>query len=870
LEGGYAWGVARQLFAPTLDGDSATLMTGGVVRLAAAPLAQRAYRGDEDAFAILHGLYWLTADLAQRHPLLIAIDDLHWADQPSQRFAAHLARRLDGLAVLLMATVREPRSGTAQEKALTATLVAGDGVTVLRPAPLGAGACAQLLADALGTAASPAFNDACRDVTGGNPLLLNALLAGLGAEGIKGTDADVPVLRMLTPRTVSLSVLLQLGRMAPAALAAARGIAVLGTAATTARAGRLVGLDEDACADAVGGLMAEHFVEGDTALHFVHPLVRSVVYEDIAPPVRQRWHCRAARMLDDDGAAQEEVTVQLLASSPASDPWVVRKLRSAAEDARARGASDVAVLCLQRALAEPAPSDVRPDLLVELGTAMLVTAPAEACTHLRDALAGTSGAQRIQVILALSEALALCGRFSDAVRVLQASMADRRDDADLTGDALQAALLNIARWDLDTRPLTGPLVERLRSRAEGGEQLDPQLHANLAIELAAAGVDRETAVRHARAAVQALPELMSVTATALPEAVSVLLFADLADEAEQRSQAWLQLAQRRGWPLASAVAATSAALTRMCCGDLSQALAYCQQATSGPGWIPVISTGFMIRALLDRGDSKSARLLLVEHGLAADLGTSWPYNVVRHARGCLHAAEGNHAAASADLLTAGEQAERWGISNPAMMSWRSDAAVSLRALGDEHEARRLCAEELMLAHRWGANRAIGIALRAAALVGDPDQRVERLAEAVDRLRDSPGRLDAARALIDLGAACHRAGAVSQAREHLRQGLDLAHALGGLRLADRARRELVVAGGRPRRDAILGRDALTPSELRVAQLAAGGQTNREIAQALFVTRRTVENHLTSSYVKLGIRSRAQLHRALGEARALAVG
>jgi DNA-binding CsgD family transcriptional regulator len=96
---------------------------------------------------------------------------------------------------------------------------------------------------------------------------------------------------------------------------------------------------------------------------------------------------------------------------------------------------------------------------------------------------------------------------------------------------------------------------------------------------------------------------------------------------------------------------------------------------------------------------------------------------------------------------------------------------------------------------------------------------------------------------------------------LREGLDLAHAMGGLALRDRARRELVIAGGRPRRDAAHGRDALTPGELRVAQMAAAGLTNRQIAQRLFVTQRTVENHLTSSYAKLQISSRGALSAAL---------
>ena len=225
-------------------------------------------------FAVLHGLYWLTADIAQQAPLLLAVDDLHWADQPSQRFVAHLAHRLEGLAVLLVLTVREPRSGTAQQKSLIAGLAAEASVIALRPAALGRRPARNWCAGRWASTRRPAFQDACRELTGGNPLLLRGLLASLAAEGAKGTDAEVPHLRRLTPGSVSRSVLLQLGRMPAAALAAARAIAVLGTAATAERAARLAGLDGDASAEAIGALMAERFIEGERALRFVHPLVR--------------------------------------------------------------------------------------------------------------------------------------------------------------------------------------------------------------------------------------------------------------------------------------------------------------------------------------------------------------------------------------------------------------------------------------------------------------------------------------------------------------------------------------------------------------------------------------------------------------------
>lgn len=868
FEGGYAWGVARQLFEPELRAEGAQRLAGDAVALAAPALTHSSYQGEEDPFSVLHGLYWLTVDIAQRAPLLVAVDDLHWADQPSQRFVAHLARRLDGLPVLLVVTVREPRAGTAQEKALISGLAAEANVTTLRPAALSDTACAELIRGALGGDPSPAFLAACREITGGNPLLLSALLAGLAAEGVKGTEADVPHLRRLTPGTVSRSVLLQLGRMPSVTLEAARAVAVLGTAASTARAGRLAGLDGDACAEAVGTLMTEGLIEGEHALRFVHPLVRSVIYHDLAPPLRQRWHQRAARMLDADGASAEEVTVHLLAAGQVGDPWVVAKLRRAAADAYRRGAPDVAALCLQRALAEPPPAAARADVLLELGRVQALHAPAAAVGHLEEALAATPDwPRRGEIALALGGALALCGRFADAVDVLQAAIGDHGDDRSALVTSLEATLLNTARWDLGKRPVTRPLLDQLRARAERGEKLDPQVHANLAIELLAAGIDRDRAVRHAREAVLATPQLMSVTPTALPEAVSVLVCAGLGDEAAADAQAWLRLAQQRGWPLASAVAACVAALAAQYGGDVSQALAYGQQAVAsgGDSWISSIATAFMIPALIDRGAIEQARAMLADRQLAGDLGPTWPYNVIRHARGCLHAAAGDYTSAVRDLLETGEIAQRFGIWNPALLPWRSGAALSLSALGDREQAVRLCAAEVELAKRWGVGRAIGIALRAAGVVEGTGRGIELLTEAVTVLRPSAAPLELARALTDLGSAHRRGGSRAMARDLLSEGLDLAHALGGLALADRARQELVAAGVRPRRDALRGRDALTPSELRVAQLAAAGQTNRQIAQALFVTQRTVENHLTSSYGKLGISSRSGLSAAFADSR-----
>jgi DNA-binding CsgD family transcriptional regulator len=182
---------------------------------------------------------------------------------------------------------------------------------------------------------------------------------------------------------------------------------------------------------------------------------------------------------------------------------------------------------------------------------------------------------------------------------------------------------------------------------------------------------------------------------------------------------------------------------------------------------------------------------------------------------------------------------------------------------DPDEARAGAQRMLREAHGWGTERAIGMALRAAGLVEGGASGLNLLEQATAVLERSPARLEHAHALVDLGVALRQAGRNVPAREPLRRALDLANACGAPPLADRARRELRAAGGRPRRSRISGAEALTASERRVAAMAADGLSNPEIAQALFVTKKTVETHLGKAYRKLGINSRTQLAAALRE-------
>jgi DNA-binding CsgD family transcriptional regulator len=236
-------------------------------------------------------------------------------------------------------------------------------------------------------------------------------------------------------------------------------------------------------------------------------------------------------------------------------------------------------------------------------------------------------------------------------------------------------------------------------------------------------------------------------------------------------------------------------------------------------------------------------------------------NFVLLSRGMLRLSQRRAGEAVADLEELLWRERVWRAENPAMMPIRSGLAVALLATGERERARRLASDELELARRFGARRAIGIALRALGLTEGGRRGIELLEEGTRILAASGAVLEHTRALLDLGAALRRSGAPRAAQQPLRLALDGAAACGATALVGRAQSELAAAGARPRRHRLHGVDALTAMERRVATMAADGMTNREIAQALFVTGRTVETHLTHAFQKLGVPSRRELARAL---------
>jgi hypothetical protein len=235
----------------------------------------------------------------------------------------------------------------------------------------------------------------------------------------------------------------------------------------------------------------------------------------------------------------------------------------------------------------------------------------------------------------------------------------------------------------------------------------------------------------------------------------------------------------------------------------------------------------LLQVMIERGQLEDAERTLNDSGFATHESASLLFSQLIGARGWLRAVQGRTRPALDELLALGNGYQGT-VVNPAIYPWRSQSAVMLAAVGELDRAPHLAGEELKLARAFGAPRALGVALQAAALVGAGDS-VVLLREAVAVLQNSPARLEHARALVELGAALRRAGQRSEARRLLERGMDGAQACGANVLARRAREELRAAGARPRRVALTGVDALTGAERRVADLAAKGLTNRQIAQ-----------------------------------------
>jgi DNA-binding CsgD family transcriptional regulator len=875
LERDFAYGLVRQLFEAPLVGapppERAELLAGAAghaARLFGVPGAPDDTAGAllDPSFAILHGLYWLCANFGRRSPLLLCVDDVHWADQASLRFLYYLGRRLEELPIAVVAATRPARS--ADGAPMLAAIAADPSAEVLELAPLSQQAVAELMRLAFGTEVEPAFAAACHQVTGGVPFLVRELIRAIAEAGIEPTAAASSRVTGLAPRAVSHSVVQRLSRLSASARELARAAAVLGEADLRLAAG-LAGVDSGTAATAADELAAAGILEEGRPLRFVHPIVRAAVEADLPPGERAGLHAAAAGCLANEGASPHRVAAHLLAADPAGDDRVADALLSAARAAIANGAPDSAVAYLRRALAEPPSGRLRPDVLLELGFAESYAGDPQAAAHLQAArdIAPATTAQ-VSIALALGRMLQLGGRNREALAVFDATRArlgatDRRAALMLEGAALGAA-----QFDAETANDAAQRIARLRRVAEEEPDVPPSVFGTLAVAAGNANEPADVVARLALRALDGAPKPLPEAVDRPPffyHACNALAFAERYQEALSRFGEALADARRLGSLPHVLALSCYRALHHLRTGNLADAEADARVALETgprlPGLHAATALAALLETLAERGEFEAAEAADQRYRLAEQFPTTMQAGWLIAGRGRLRLAERRPAAALDDLLAAGDLLARLRITTPSIAPWRSDAALAHLALGAPAEARALAAEEVTLARAFKGPRTLGVALRAAGLTDGGTRGIELLRQAVRVLEGSGARLEHARAMADLGAALRRAGHRAESREVLRPALDLAHRCGAIALTERARTELLAVGGRPRRLVLSGLDSLTPGERRVAQLAADGLSNREIAQNLFITARTVEGHLTHAYQKLTITSREQLPAAL---------
>ena len=879
LEQEFAYGLIRQLFEPAVtrapEHDRRELLSGlagltAPVFAADTLLAATPTAGEEAGFATLHGLYWLAVNLAERKPLALVVDDLHWGDGPSLRWLTYLLRRIDSLAVLVLVSVRSDEPGV--QAPLLTDVLSDPAAIVLRPAPLSLAGVTELVRDALGPKAADEFCAACHQASGGNPFLLRELLGALAADGVQPTAEEVARVRRIGPQPVARVVQSRLARLPNEATYLAQAVAVLGDGADLAHAAALAHLNREQAAQLFTVLGRAQLLRSELPCGFVHPVVRAAIYDDLPLSDRERAHAQAAQLLAEHGAAAEQVCAHLLLAPPAGQAFVVAELRQTAQQALAQGAADSAAAYLRRALQEPPAPTERAEVLYELGSAERLLHAPTATHHLGEALALTGDRQRrAQVALALGQTMFFSGQGRQAVDVLDKAIADLGDDDLDLRHRLEAALLNVAVEDPTLFPLAGERLQGLRRQPPDPGAGGRALLAILAYQQARTGTARADAIALAERAVAGGLSIADEGATTFGFAANVLAHADQFDTATATCEQALADARVRASLFTFALASLLRGHTAYLRGSLAEAEADARQAleaalTHGLAIGPPYATAKLAEALMARGDLHGAASTLDLLGLGAEVPDTGHLHWFLHSRARLRILQGQVSDGLADLLELGRRFQALGGHNPAIIPWRSEAALALLQLGDHEEARRLAAEEVELARCWGAPRALGKALQAAGLVEGGATGLELLGEATTVLSDSPALLERARALIDFGAALRRANRRAEARTPLREGLDLAHRCGAAPLEQQAHDELLAAGARPRRLAVSGVDSLTPSEQRIAAMAARAMTNRDIAQALFVTPKTVEMHLNNVFRKLGITSRTQLPQALAAARA----
>ncbi|MEV4149588.1 AAA family ATPase [Amycolatopsis sp. NPDC049691] len=834
LESHLPGGVARQL-ADALDPG-----------LAQVP-AECGPAGESEA---LDRFFRIVRDATERGPLFLGIDNVHLADAWSMRCLAYIRHRVLDLPVLIILT---SLIGHPPHHEVALLEMAGCTPATITLNGLGDAGAAEILGLAPGELAT-----ACREATGGNPYLLQALRPRL----LPGAD----------PHELGSSLIGQVlhTRMAefPHAPAILHAAAILGEDAGFDLLAQLAGVDEFEALQAIDTMVRLHVLNNSNSPTLTYPFVRNSVLKDMPKTTRAVNHARAAKLLSEAGAPPERVAAHLLDATSIRIPWGVDVLRLSARNAVFSGRSELGARYLRRALEERLTSGRRVAVLLQLAHAEFQADPPAAAQRVREAV-DTIGNRDTAAFIASAMLLSLCGGQDARLAISAAGQIAARLDAG-GPDAVWPLLCMTYLAEAGSRlgpppefrdfeeqwaPLTDPAAQRSRS-------------ALLALDAVRSGESAQDAVAHFADALTGDDGELFEQHYFFTLATSVL-----ADEPAHVDRLCRVLdVEREPWDVHvphGALPTLARGIALQASGDLQRASVHFESllrrfderggTTTCP--VGVLCAAKLVECWVDLGRFEAATSLLDRMDFVASQGL-FTHTYLLYARGRLRVATGYTRFGFEDLLSCGRRLAHHGMRFPGFVPWRAHAARAALALGQADDAARLAEEDINASARWGAARPLGTALTTLGLVREDDEAERALTKAITTLRSSPARLQLATALTELGTLQARHGQSEKAIETLRQAVELSEHCGARPLARRAAEELRSA----RRALTPAKDnehGLTRQENRIAVMAAQGLTNREIATALHLTRRTVELHLSGAYRKLGIPGRAELGGALAK-------
>jgi hypothetical protein len=676
LEQDLAWGVARQLFEPLRGSEVWSGLTvgaaGGATRALDPALAEPASAGDA-MHAAARGLVWLAVNLAGHGPTLLVVDDVHWADLPSLRWLAQLARDLDELALGVLCAVRSGEPAT--DSGLVAGLLASALDPPLRPRPLGEQAAATIVHEYMPDAAD-SFARACHAVTAGNPFLLHVLVRQLLADGTTPSEEAAARLSSFGPEQVARNVSLQLARLPEGADALARAAVVLGRGAPLRHAAALAGLDTPSAARLADSLRTAALLEESPELTLTHPLIDAALYAAMPAGERGLWHAEAARMLGRERADLEAIALHLLRTAPAAAAATVAVLRGAAASANTRGAPQSAATFLRRALAEPTPdAGAESEVRLDLGLALAAAMDAEAPGVLRQAVERADTAtRRTAIALRGARALGLAGHTSDAVELCQRALADQTGASPEMLTRLEAELVANAWLTAGTHE---EAEERLHNRVIDPPPL-PLWRVNAAMAATLAGRPVEEIMGQLQPALESnvlTREEDSLTGTI---ATIVLILNDQLDAALARCSSIIETAAPRGWLIALAHGSQLRAMALTRAGQVHDAepaarLAFDYKLAVTPPAAMLWALHFLLDALVEADELEAADAALAAAGLGDPPDGVLAAPMVLQSRARLRLAQRRPADAHADLLDAARRWDELNCCHPVLAGWRNEA-----------------------------------------------------------------------------------------------------------------------------------------------------------------------------------------------------